>query len=113
MALPQQALTYSDVFDDEDAEPKEAPSIQHIRANSSIMQLKKILGGFGHSRPRGAWEQHIANQSFAPQLPIVVKSVRSLVHSECDSQANQMTAIRVRIYDPYCLSTHTTKLPLY
>ncbi len=42
---PQQALTFNDVFEDDDIdEPKEAQTIHHIRANSSIMQLKKILG---------------------------------------------------------------------
>lgn len=43
-ALPQQPLTFHDVFDEDDVEPKEAPTVHHIRANSSIMQLKKILG---------------------------------------------------------------------
>jgi pyruvate carboxylase len=44
MAAPQQALSYNDVFDDDDDyEPKEAPTVHHIRANSSIMQVKKIL----------------------------------------------------------------------
>lgn len=45
-SLPQQALTFNDVFEDEEDidEPKEAQTIHHIRANSSIMQLKKILG---------------------------------------------------------------------
>ncbi|KAK5990457.1 Pyruvate carboxylase [Cladobotryum mycophilum] len=43
-ATPQQVLTYNDVFEDEDIdEPKETQTIHHIRANSSIMQLKKIL----------------------------------------------------------------------
>lgn len=42
---PQQALTFTDVFDEEDVdEPKEAQTIHHIRANSSIMNFKKILG---------------------------------------------------------------------
>lgn len=44
-SLPQQALTFNDVFEDEDIdEPKKANTVHHIRANSSIMQLKKILG---------------------------------------------------------------------
>jgi pyruvate carboxylase len=48
MSGVQQPLTFNDVFDDDDdvAEPKEAQTVHHIRANSSIMQLKKILGGF-------------------------------------------------------------------
>lgn len=34
-----------DVFDaDEDTGPKEAKTAHHIRANSSIMHLKKLLG---------------------------------------------------------------------
>jgi len=42
MSAPQQALTFNDVFEEEDVdEPK---SVHRIRANSSIMQLKKILG---------------------------------------------------------------------
>lgn len=49
-ALPQQALTFNDVFDDDSDEPQQPQqTVQHIRANSSIMQLKKILGEpFGH-----------------------------------------------------------------
>lgn len=44
-ALPQQALTFTDVFEEEDVEEvKEAQTVHHIRANSSIMHLKKILG---------------------------------------------------------------------
>jgi pyruvate carboxylase len=44
MAAPQLALSYNDVFDEDDEyEPKEAPTVHHIRANSSIMQVKKIL----------------------------------------------------------------------
>lgn len=44
--VPQQPLTFHDVFEGDDgaAEPKAAPTVHHIRANSSIMQLKKILG---------------------------------------------------------------------
>lgn len=41
---PQQPLTFNDVFEDDDEEVKEAPTVHHIRANSSIMQVKKILG---------------------------------------------------------------------
>lgn len=45
MAAPQQPLTFNDVFEEEDVdEPKAANSVHHIRANSSIMQMKKILG---------------------------------------------------------------------
>jgi pyruvate carboxylase len=41
---PQQPLTFNDVFEEEDIdEPKEANSVHHIRANSSIMHVKKIL----------------------------------------------------------------------
>ncbi len=36
---------YEEVFEDEEA-PKEAQSMHRIRANSSIMQLKKILGEY-------------------------------------------------------------------
>ncbi|KAJ6783126.1 hypothetical protein PWT90_07161 [Aphanocladium album] len=42
-SLPQQALTFNDVFEDADDEPQQQQTVQHIRANSSIMQLKKIL----------------------------------------------------------------------
>lgn len=42
---PQQPLTFNDVFEEEEhMEPKEAHTIHHIRANSSIMHLDKILG---------------------------------------------------------------------
>jgi pyruvate carboxylase len=45
MAAPQQPLTFNDVFEEDDIdEPKEANSVHHIRANSSIMHVKKILG---------------------------------------------------------------------
>ena len=40
--LPKADLTFHDVFDEE--ENKEAQTVHHIRANSSIMQVKKILG---------------------------------------------------------------------
>ncbi|KAL2757369.1 hypothetical protein ACRALDRAFT_2032297 [Sodiomyces alcalophilus JCM 7366] len=40
--MVQSPVTFTDVFEEEDA-PKESQSIHHIRANSSIMQLKKIL----------------------------------------------------------------------
>ncbi|KAK2936035.1 Biotin carboxylase, C-terminal [Fusarium oxysporum f. sp. vasinfectum] len=43
-AAPQQPLTFNDVFEEEDIdEPKEANTVHHIRANSSIMHVKKIL----------------------------------------------------------------------
>ncbi|GAB0136239.1 hypothetical protein EsDP_00004550 [Epichloe bromicola] len=49
MAAPQQPLTYNDVFEDEDVdEPKAANTVHHIRANSSIMQMKKILAIRAH-----------------------------------------------------------------
>ncbi|KAL4726000.1 pyruvate carboxylase [Fusarium chlamydosporum] len=42
--VPQQPLTFNDVFEEDDIdEPKEANSVHHIRANSSIMHVKKIL----------------------------------------------------------------------
>ncbi|ROT37203.1 pyruvate carboxylase [Sodiomyces alkalinus F11] len=40
--MAQSPVTFTDVFEEEDA-PKEGQSIHHIRANSSIMQLKKLL----------------------------------------------------------------------
>ena len=43
-ALPQQTLSFSDVFEDDDVDSKLPPTVHHIRANSSIMQVKKILG---------------------------------------------------------------------
>lgn len=43
--FPQADLTFNDVFDEEENN-KEAQTVHHIRANSSIMQVKKILGGF-------------------------------------------------------------------
>lgn len=44
---------YEEVFEDEEA-PKEAQSMHRIRANSSIMQLKKILGKCPW-RPERGW----------------------------------------------------------
>lgn len=44
MAEPQNADNYEEVFDDDGPPPKEAASVHRIRANSTIMQLKKILG---------------------------------------------------------------------
>jgi hypothetical protein len=35
---------YEEVFDEDGDVPKEAPTIHRIRANSTIMQLSKILG---------------------------------------------------------------------
>jgi hypothetical protein len=43
MAEDKPVDTFEEVFEDEEA-PKEAQSMHRIRANSSIMQLKKILG---------------------------------------------------------------------
>ena len=43
MAADKPTDKYEEVFEDEEA-PKEPQSMQRIRANSSIMQLKKILG---------------------------------------------------------------------
>ncbi|KAH6898363.1 carbamoyl-phosphate synthase L chain, ATP binding domain-containing protein [Thelonectria olida] len=40
----KQPLTFNDVFEEEEIdEPKEANTVHHIRANSSIMHVKKIL----------------------------------------------------------------------
>lgn len=78
-ALPQQALSYNDVFEEEEnAEPTEPQTVHHIRANSSIMQLKKILGNYLPRRNFGP--QLIccppADSHCAPlQSPTVVKSV--------------------------------------
>lgn len=36
--------SYGEVFDDGDIDTKQAQTVHRIRANSSIMQLKKILG---------------------------------------------------------------------
>ena len=35
---------YVEVFDDDEVPQKEAQTVHHIRANSTIMQLNKILG---------------------------------------------------------------------
>lgn len=44
-SAPQQALSFNDVFEESEAEEiKEAQTVHRIRANSSIMQLKKVLG---------------------------------------------------------------------
>jgi hypothetical protein len=45
--LSQPDLTFHEVFDnDDDEEIKEAQTVHHIRANSSIMKVKKILGEY-------------------------------------------------------------------
>ncbi|KAK1985065.1 hypothetical protein LZ30DRAFT_402592 [Colletotrichum cereale] len=43
--MAQTAVTYNDVFEEGDVEEvqKDPQTIHHIRANSSIMHLKKIL----------------------------------------------------------------------
>jgi hypothetical protein len=49
-------ITFNDVFEDDDEEElKETPTVHHIRANSSIMQVKKILG------------MYLASRSFPPE----------------------------------------------
>lgn len=95
-------MTFTDVFEEEDA-PKESQSIHHIRANSSIMQLKKILGAstavcrgfpglcddrFPLPRPsslRIMLAVLFANIGllFRNQLPTVVKSVSFSLSSPC------------------------------
>lgn len=83
-SLPQQALTFNDVFEDADDEPQQQHSVQHIRANSSIMQLKKILGELlqticasraaSIARPTNR-ETAVLTEAFCLQSPTVVKSV--------------------------------------
>jgi hypothetical protein len=43
MATPGSEAAYSEVLEDA-PDSRQAQTIHHIRANSSIMQLKKILG---------------------------------------------------------------------
>lgn len=43
MAAAEQNETYNEVFE-EAADERQEQTIHHIRANSSIMQLKKLLG---------------------------------------------------------------------
>jgi hypothetical protein len=43
MASPGSEAAYGEVFEDA-PDSRQAQTIHHIRANSSIMQLKKILG---------------------------------------------------------------------
>jgi hypothetical protein len=56
MAADKAADKFEDVFDDEDV-PKEARTVHRIRANSTIMQLNKILGEF---LTAGAWGSCLA-----------------------------------------------------
>lgn len=67
MAEPQAAEKYEEVFDEDGPPPKEAASIHRIRANSTIMQLKKILGEFLREG-RGFLGRIVA--SFDAQLPL-------------------------------------------
>lgn len=50
--MAQTQVTFNDVFEDGDVEEvqKDPQTIHHIRANSSIMHLKKILGESQPSR---------------------------------------------------------------
>lgn len=43
MAATEQNETYNEVFE-EAADERQEQTIHHIRANSSIMQMKKLLG---------------------------------------------------------------------
>jgi len=66
---------YSEVFE-EGMDLQQAQTIHRIRANSTIMQLKKILG---ESKSAAAWawpQETCANCAFV-QLQIEEKSVRS------------------------------------
>lgn len=53
MAADKPTEKYEEVFEEAEA-PKEAQSMHRIRANSSIMQLKKILGECPDTRDAGA-----------------------------------------------------------
>jgi len=44
MATDNASDKYEEVFEEGDTAPKEAQSVHRIRANSTIMQLNKILG---------------------------------------------------------------------
>ena len=84
---PQQPLTFNDVFEEEDeGEVKAAPTVHHIRANSSIMQVKKILGASQElgldelleCQLQSTWRQALSMQLLTKILlksPTVVKSV--------------------------------------
>jgi hypothetical protein len=50
MAADKPVSNYEDVFEEGDV-PKEAQTVHRIRANSTIMQLNKILGECAPSRP--------------------------------------------------------------
>jgi len=62
MAADKPTDKYEEVFEDEEA-PKEPQSMQRIRANSSIMQLKKILGEF----PQGACDLGHTREAIGPR----------------------------------------------
>lgn len=105
-STPQQPLTFTDVFDDVDVdEPKEAQTVHHIRANSSIMQLKKILGTYRcrlcelllrSLRSSIGQELKLTGASFAYlQSPTVVKSVSCPPPWLLEQSANKSPAIRV------------------
>lgn len=49
--LPQADLTFHEVFDEEENN-KEVQTVHRIRANSSIMQVKKILGELSYAHGR-------------------------------------------------------------
>ena len=61
MAADKPADAFEDVF--EEGEPQEAQTIHRIRANSTIMQLKKILGA--------SWpQQDFVSLKDSPEQPI-------------------------------------------
>ncbi|UKZ77482.1 hypothetical protein TrVFT333_005204 [Trichoderma virens FT-333] len=81
---PQQALTFNDVFEDDDIdEPKEAQTIHHIRANSSIMQLKKIL---------------VANRGEIPIRLVVLLSAVAARNAYPSSQAHELSLHTIAVF---------------
>ncbi|UKZ51662.1 hypothetical protein TrVGV298_005424 [Trichoderma virens] len=81
---PQQALTFNDVFEDDDIdEPKEAQTIHHIRANSSIMQLKKIL---------------VANRGEIPIRSVVPLSAVAARNAYPSSQAHELSLHTIAVF---------------
>ncbi|KAM3480476.1 hypothetical protein MY8738_004936 [Beauveria namnaoensis] len=111
-SLPQQALTFNDVFEDVDDEPQQQHTVQHIRANSSIMQLKKILGLYSQSPTvvKSLFEYAIIvqNQTMVPNWPSFMLTPVSLRSRSSELYVFACPAARTVHYEDR-LSMHRQK----
>lgn len=86
---PQQPLTFNDVFEEDEVEEiKEANTVHHIRANSSIMHVKKILGEY----PARASGPSMASQ-MGPMAPFALTQ-RTLADSALFALLQSPTVVK-------------------